>query len=357
MSEIKTVVVTGGAGFIGSALVRHLIGHSSYRVVNIDALTYAGNLASLTSVEGSNRYRFDHADICDTAAMRRIIGEARPAAVVHLAAESHVDRSIEGPGQFVQTNVVGTVSMLSAATDYWRTLEGDERAAFRFHHVSTDEVFGALGDEGFFDEATAYDPRSPYSASKAASDHFVRAWTHTYGLPVVLTNCSNNYGPYHFPEKLIPLVIIKAVSGEPLPVYGTGSNVRDWLYVEDHVRALQAVFERGAVGESYMIGGRSERTNLQVVHHICDILDAVQPRSDGRSYREQITYVADRPGHDFRYAIDASKLQRELGWQPQESFESGMRKTVDWYLANREWWEAIRSGAYRGERLGLVAAG
>ncbi len=352
-----TVVVTGGAGFIGSALVRHLIANSDYHVVNIDALTYAGNLGSLDQVSHSNRYRFEHADICDTAAMRRIITDAQPTAIVHLAAESHVDRSIDQPGHFVQTNVIGTVSMLTAATDYWRSLGDEDRQSFRFHHVSTDEVFGALDETGFFTETTAYDPRSPYSASKAASDHFVRAWFHTYGLPVVLTNCSNNYGPFHFPEKLIPLVIIKAISGEPLPIYGTGGNVRDWLYVDDHVRALQAVFERGTTGESYMIGGHSERSNLQVVHSICDILDAVHPRSDAISYRAQITHVADRPGHDFRYAIDFTKLQTDLGWQPQEDFTRGLEKTVAWYLANRQWWEAILSGAYQGERLGLASTG
>lgn len=350
------ILVTGGAGFIGSALVRHLIANSDHHVLNLDALTYAGNLSSLASVKDSNRYRFERVDICDRARVADIVAGYQPDVITHLAAESHVDRSIDGPAAFIQTNLVGTFSMLSAALDYWRGLSPEAQQAFRFHHISTDEVFGALGSDGFFTEETAYDPRSPYSASKAGSDHLVSAWHHTYGLPVVITNCSNNYGPFHFPEKLIPLVIIKCLAGEPLPVYGKGDNVRDWLFVDDHVRALQAVFERGNVGESYMVGGRSERTNLAVVHTICDTLDRVRPREDGKSYREQITFVADRPGHDFRYAIDASKLERELGWTPQENFESGMEKTIRWYLDNEAWWRAIQSGAYRGERLGLKVA-
>jgi dTDP-glucose 4,6-dehydratase len=354
MTIPKKILVTGGAGFIGSALVRHLIGNSDYYVFNVDALTYAGNLSSLASVAHSNRYRFEQIDICDTARMTALIADFAPDVVTHLAAESHVDRSIDGPAAFIQTNLFGTFSMLSATLDYWRTLDAAGQAAFRFHHISTDEVFGALGDEGYFTETTAYDPRSPYSASKAGSDHLVRAWHHTYGLPIVLTNCSNNYGPYHFPEKLIPLMIIKCLDGAPLPVYGTGANIRDWLYVDDHVRALQAVFERGKVGESYMIGGRAERTNLSIVHIICDQLDVIRPRTDGKSYREQITYVADRPGHDFRYAIDATKLERDLGWAPLESFESGIAKTIRWYLANESWWRDILSGAYAGERLGLT---
>ena len=352
----KRILVTGGAGFIGSALVRHLIAESDHHILNVDALTYAGNLSSLAQVEGSNRYRFAQADICDTARMAALLDEFQPNIVTHLAAESHVDRSIDGPAAFIETNLVGTFSMLRATLDYWRTLPTEVQAAFRFHHISTDEVFGALGDDGFFTEATAYDPRSPYSASKAGSDHLVRAWHHTYGLPIVLTNCSNNYGPYHFPEKLIPLMIIKCLAGEALPVYGTGANVRDWLYVDDHVRALRAVFERGTVGDSYMVGGNAERTNLQVVHVICDTLDRVRPRADGASYRDQISYVSDRPGHDFRYAIDAAKLERELGWKPQESFEAGIEKTIRWYLDNESWWRDILSGAYRGERLGLTTA-
>jgi dTDP-glucose 4,6-dehydratase len=353
MSKQKKILVTGGAGFIGSALVRHLINETEYTVLNVDALTYAGNLSSLESIETSPRYRFEQADICDAARVGALIAEFAPDIVTHLAAESHVDRSIDGPAAFIQTNLIGTFNMLAAALDYWRGLSVAAQSDFRFHHISTDEVFGALGDEGFFTEATAYDPRSPYSASKAGSDHLVSAWHHTYGLPVVITNCSNNYGPFHFPEKLIPLMIIKCLAGEALPVYGKGDNVRDWLYVEDHVRALQAVFEGGKVGESYMVGGRSERTNLAVVHVICDTLDAMRPRADGKSYREQINFVSDRPGHDFRYAIDASKLEHELGWKPQESFESGMAKTIAWYLENEDWWRAIQSGAYRGERLGL----
>jgi len=350
------ILVTGGAGFIGSALVRHLIGETAHEVLNVDALTYAGNLASLAGVEGHARYRFVRADICDGKAMARLLAEFRPEIVTHLAAESHVDRSIDGPAAFVQTNLVGTFTLLAAVLDHWRGLDAAARAAFRFHHISTDEVFGALGTDGFFTEATAYDPRSPYSASKAGSDHLVRAWHHTYGLPVLVTNCSNNYGPCHFPEKLIPLMIIKCLAGEDLPVYGSGSNVRDWLYVDDHVRALTAVFERGRPGESYMIGGRSERTNLAVVETICDSLDRIRPRADGRSYRAQIRFVADRPGHDFRYAIDASKLQRELGWEPRESFESGIARTIGWYLDNESWWRPILAGSYAGERLGLKSA-
>jgi dTDP-glucose 4,6-dehydratase len=358
MSEAKPlrVLVTGGAGFIGSALVRHLIGETDHVVLNVDALTYAGNLSSLDSVVDSPRYSFAKADICDAAAMNRLIGAFRPDVITHLAAESHVDRSIDGPAAFIETNVVGTFTLLAAALDYWRNLDAQGQQSFRFHHISTDEVFGSLGDDGFFTEETPYDPRSPYSASKAGSDHLVRAWHHTYGLPILLTNCSNNYGPFHFPEKLIPLVIIKCLAGEKLPVYGKGLNVRDWLYVEDHVRALTRVFEAGTPGESYIIGGRSERTNIAVVTTICETLDRVRPRADGKSYVDQISYVADRPGHDHRYAIDPSRLDRELGWRAQESFESGIEKTIRWYLDNEGWWRAILSGAYSGERLGLKTA-
>ncbi len=353
---MSRILVTGGAGFIGSALVRHLIANTDHEVLNVDALTYAGNLSSLGPIADSNRYRFAKADICDRDAVAALIADFRPQVITHLAAESHVDRSIDGPADFIRTNLVGTFTILSAALDYWRGLKGVEKESFRFHHISTDEVFGALGDDGFFTEETPYDPRSPYSASKAGSDHLVSAWHHTYGLPVLITNCSNNYGPYHFPEKLIPLMIIKCLSGEGLPVYGKGANVRDWLYVDDHVRALAAVFETGTPGESYMVGGRSERTNLEVVETICDTLDRVRPRADGNSYRDQISFVADRPGHDFRYAIDASKLERELGWTPRESFESGIDKTIRWYLDNESWWRPILGGGYAGERLGLKTA-
>ncbi len=352
--KLHRIIVTGGAGFIGSALVRYLITETPHRVLNIDALTYAGNLSSLASTAHSDRYAFVRANVCDGLEMSRLVAEFQPDIITHLAAESHVDRSLDGPAAFIETNVVGTFTLLQAAHDYWKALPAGRREAFRFHHISTDEVFGALGDEGHFTEATAYDPRSPYSASKAGSDHLVRAWYHSFGLPVLITNCSNNYGPYHFPEKLIPLMIIKALAGEPLPVYGTGGNVRDWLYVDDHVRALVAVFERGCVGESYMVGGSSERTNLAVVHTLCDALDRLRPRADGASYRGQITFVADRPGHDFRYAIDASKLRDTLGWSPQESFESGIAKTISWYLDHESWWRDILSGAYRGERLGIA---
>lgn len=357
MSQPLNILVTGGAGFIGSALVRHLVQNTPHNVLNVDALTYAGNLQSLASVAESDRYDFVQANICDTAKITEILRSFKPDVVTHLAAESHVDRSIDGPAAFIETNLVGTFSMLSATLDYWRSRDSAPKESFRFHHISTDEVFGALGEDGFFTEETAYDPRSPYSASKAGSDHLVRAWHHTYGLPVLITNCSNNYGPFHFPEKLIPLMIIKCLAGENLPVYGAGDNVRDWLYVDDHVRALQAVFEKGKIGDSYMIGGRSERTNIAVVEAICDTLDRLSPKADGRSYRNQITFVSDRPGHDFRYAIDATKLENELGWKPKHSFEDGIGATVQWYLDNRTWWEDIMSGAYQGDRLGLQKTG
>ena len=335
------VLVTGGAGFIGSAVCRHLIGETDHSVVNLDKLTYAGSLSSLAAVANSGRYRFIQADICDARAVAEAFSAFRPQVVVHLAAESHVDRSIDGPAAFIQTNLVGTFTLLDQALHYWRGLPDAEKAGFRFHHVSTDEVFGSLGDEGAFNESTPYDPRSPYSASKAGSDHLVRAWGHTYGLPVLITNCSNNYGPFHFPEKLIPLTIIRALSGQTLPVYGDGANVRDWLFVEDHARALQAVFEQAAPGGTYAIGGGAERTNVEVVRVICANLDRVRPRGDGRSYAEQIAYVADRPGHDRRYAIDASKMQAELGWRPAVTFETGIEMTVSWYLENGDWWQAI----------------
>ena len=347
------ILVTGGAGFIGSAVCRYLVakGHS---VVNVDKLTYAGNLASLRSIENQPGYAFVQADICDGDTMLDIMRNHDVDAVMHLAAESHVDRSIDGPDVFVETNVVGTVKMLSAAMRHHETLDSARRDAFRFHHISTDEVYGDLPfDSGIFTEQTPYDPSSPYSASKAASDHFVRAWNHTYGLPTVVTNCSNNYGPFHFPEKLIPLVTLNALDGKTLPIYGKGENVRDWLFVEDHARALEAVVMTGQVGETYNIGGNSERTNLAVVETICDILDREKPRADGRSYREQIAFVTDRPGHDRRYAIDATKIRDELGWSPKETFETGLTRTIRWYLDNEWWWKPLRdAGATtrRGER-------
>jgi dTDP-glucose 4,6-dehydratase len=354
-SEPRRILVTGGAGFIGSALVRHLIANSPHQVLNLDKLTYAGTLTSLRSVEQHPRYAFRQVDICDGEAVAKAFEDFQPDVVTHLAAESHVDRSIDGPCAFIQTNIVGTFTMLAAALLHWRGLDAARKALFRFHHISTDEVFGSLGDTGLFTEKTPYDPRSPYSASKAGSDHLVRAWHHTYGLPVLVTNCANNYGPYHFPEKLIPLMIIKALAGESLPVYGKGDNVRDWLYVEDHVRALQAVFERGMPGETYNIGGHNEVTNLTVVKTICGLLDAKRPRADGQSYRAQIGFVTDRPGHDHRYAIDAGKIGRELGWAPQESFATGLERTIQWYLDHEDWWRALQARSYGGQRLGLKA--
>jgi dTDP-glucose 4,6-dehydratase len=351
----KRILVTGGAGFIGSAVVRHIIRESDHRVLVVDKLTYAGNLDSLGPVSNDPRYAFMRADIADAPKMREAFESFQPDAVMHLAAESHVDRSIDGPGDFIQTNVVGTFTLLQAALGHWRSLPDPRREAFRFHHISTDEVFGSLGEEGEFCETTAYDPRSPYSASKASSDHLVRAWHHTYGLPVVVTNCSNNYGPYHFPEKLIPLIIINALEGLKLPVYGKGANIRDWLYVEDHARALLAAVTQGRVGHTYCIGANCERTNLQVVEAICALMDELAPSAKIGPRRALLSFVPDRPGHDLRYAIDAGKITGELQWKPRESFESGLRKTVEWYLTNRSWWERIRSGVYRGERLGVVA--
>ena len=350
----KTILVTGGAGFIGSALVRHLLSSTDYAVVNVDKLTYAGNLESLAPVLPSDRYRFEQVDICDAEAVSRVFAEHAPSAVMHLAAESHVDRSIDGSATFIQTNILGTYVLLEAARGHWSRLPEPERGSFRFLHISTDEVYGSLGESGFFTESTPYDPRSPYSASKASSDHLVSAWFHTYGLPVLLTNCSNNYGPVHFPEKLIPLVIQRALQGQPIPVYGDGGNVRDWLFVEDHVRALVAVLERGWVGEGYNVGGNNERTNLQVVHAICALLDELAPA--GQPHARLITFVQDRPGHDRRYAIDAGKISRELGWAPVETFESGLRRTVEWYLENQEWCEHVTSGSYQLDRLGLARA-
>ena len=348
-------LITGGAGFIGSAVVRHLIRETDHRVLVVDKLTYAGNLESLAPVSSDSRYTFVRADIVDGTKMKDIFSSFQPDVVMHLAAESHVDRSIDGPAAFMQTNIIGTYTLLEAALAYWRTLPSTKGADFRFHHVSTDEVFGSLGSSGCFTEATSYAPRSPYSASKAASDHLVRSWYHTYGLPVLITNCSNNYGPYHFPEKLIPLTIINGLEGTKLPVYGNGGNVRDWLYVEDHARALAAVACAGRIGQTYCIGGQSERTNLDVVKAICALLDELVPSKEIGSRYNLISFVADRPGHDLRYAIDFTRILSELEWQPQETFETGLRKTVEWYLGNRLWWQRIRERVYRGERLGALA--
>ncbi|WP_447893722.1 dTDP-glucose 4,6-dehydratase [Vreelandella sp. GE22] len=387
--KTKTFLITGGAGFIGSAVIRELIQSSAHHVVNVDKLTYAGNLESLEHISNSERYTFEQADICDAPTMQRLFETHQPDVVMHLAAESHVDRSIDGPAEFVQTNVVGTTVLLEAARSYWSTLEGERREDFRFHHISTDEVYGDLAEPGskgeeitgtsstshhsLFTEQTPYAPSSPYSASKASSDHMVRAWQRTFGLPTLITNCSNNYGPYHFPEKLIPLIILNALAGKPLPVYGDGQQVRDWLYVEDHARALIKVATEGQVGETYNIGGHNEQTNLHVVETICEILDEFIPskklgvrseenspapsqaqRSPLTTYKELITFVTDRPGHDLRYAIDASKIERELGWVPQETFETGLRKTVQWYLDNETWWKRVQDGSYQGERLGSL---
>ena len=353
VSMSKRFLVTGGAGFIGSAVVRRLVEKSKHEVLVLDKLTYAGNLESLVTVAGNKRYRFEQVDIVDTAALRRVFEEYSPDVVMHLAAESHVDRSIDGPAEFIQTNIVGTFSLLEIALAHWRALSSSRKADFRFHHISTDEVFGSLGATGYFCEETAYRPTSPYSASKAASDHLVRAWHHTYGLPMLVTNCSNNYGPFHFPEKLIPLTIINALEGKPLPVYGTGENVRDWLHVDDHAEALLLVAEQGAVGNSYNIGGHNEFTNIDVVRAICRLVDELAPDPLIGSRERLICFVSDRPGHDARYAIDAAKVDRELAWKPRHTFESGLRDTVRWYLDNRPWWERVRSGVYRGERLGI----
>ncbi|CAN5806524.1 dTDP-glucose 4,6-dehydratase [soil metagenome] len=347
------ILVTGGAGFIGSALVRQLLRETDAEVVNVDKLTYAGNLDSLAEVAESPRHHFERVDICDAEEVRRVFEEHRPSAVIHLAAESHVDRSIDGPAEFIGTNVLGTFTLLEAALTLWRDCQGEDKARFRFLHVSTDEVFGSLGPDGLFTETTPYQPNSPYSASKAASDHLVRAWHHTYGLPTLITNCSNNYGPYQFPEKLIPVVILNALAGKPLPIYGKGDNVRDWLFVDDHARALRLVLAKGTPGETYNVGGHNEKTNLEVVRTLCALLDELSEDSPCRPHDSLITYVTDRPGHDRRYAIDASKIGRDLGWKPQETFETGLRKTVSWYLDNREWCERVSSGAYR-DRLGLT---
>ena len=347
------VLITGGAGFIGSAVARRFIAEGIDDVLVFDKLTYAGNLDSLAPIASNPRYRFVRGDICDQAAVRHAFAEFRPDVVMHLAAESHVDRSIDGPAAFIETNVVGTFVMLDAALAYWRSLDRQAADNFRFMHISTDEVFGSLGETGLFDEDTPYAPNSPYSASKAGSDHLVRAWRETYGLPTIVTNCSNNYGPYHFPEKLIPLTILNALEGKPLPVYGRGENVRDWLFVDDHAAALMLVAHKGLVGQSYNVGGRNEKKNIEVVETICAILDELRPRP-AAPHRDLITFVVDRPGHDLRYAIDCSKIERELGWRPNETFETGLRKTVLWYLENRAWWQAIRDGKYRGERLGAL---
>ncbi|HHJ35501.1 MAG TPA: dTDP-glucose 4,6-dehydratase [Gammaproteobacteria bacterium] len=346
------VIVTGGAGFIGSAVIRQYVNDTGHEVVNLDALTYAGNLESLTDIEQNARYIFEHVNICDIKALERVFEQHQPDAIMHLAAESHVDRSIDGPAEFIQTNIVGTYNLLDVAKKYWDGLSGEKKALFRFHHVSTDEVYGDLGKTGYFTEETAYEPSSPYSASKASSDHLVRAWHRTYGFPVVITNCSNNYGGYQFPEKLIPLVILNALEGRPLPVYGKGDQIRDWLHVDDHARALRLVLETGKNGETYNIGGHNEKTNLEVVKTICNLLDKLVPDSPHIPHDSLISYVTDRPGHDLRYAIDADKIAAELGWIPEETFESGLEKTIHWYLENAQWCQHVQDGSYQRERLG-----
>lgn len=357
--RVKTILVTGGAGFIGSAVIRHIVANTDYSVVNLDKLTYAGNLSSVADAARSDRYRFIQADICDFEALSALFAEVKPDAVMHLAAESHVDRSIDGPGEFIQTNLVGTYTLLETTRQYWSGLGDDQKQAFRFHHISTDEVYGDLdGSDDLFTEQTSYDPSSPYSASKAGSDHLVRAWQRTYGLPVLVTNCSNNYGPYHFPEKLIPHIILNALAAKPLPVYGDGCQIRDWLYVDDHACALVKVLAEGEVGETYNIGGHNEKKNIDVVKTICGILEELVPANPqslaagGRGFEALIEFVKDRPGHDLRYAIDASKIQRDLGWVPEESFDSGIAKTVAWYLENQSWWQSVLDGSYQLERLG-----
>ncbi len=350
--KMQTIIVTGGAGFIGSNFIHTALQNTGANIINLDKLTYAGNLDSLKDIEKNPRYTFIQGDICDQDLVEKVFSKNQPAAIVHFAAESHVDRSIDGPAAFIETNIHGTFVLLEAARKYWRNLADDSKGKFRFLHVSTDEVYGTLGETGYFTEETPYAPNSPYSASKASSDHLVRAYYHTYGLPVLITNCSNNYGPYQFPEKLIPLMILNALEGKALPVYGAGQNVRDWLYVEDHCQAILTVLAEGLPGKKYNIGGHNEKTNISIVHTLCDILDEKRPRKDGKSYREQIAFVKDRPGHDLRYAIDAAKIQQELGWVPSETFASGIVKTVNWYLNNSEWCQRVTDGSYRRERLG-----
>ena len=359
---MKTILVTGGAGFIGSAVIRHLINDTAHKVINVDKLTYAGNLESLKGISSDTRYQFEQVDICDGNEIQRVLNQHQPDIIMHLAAESHVDRSIDGPGEFIQTNIVGTYTLLDQARAYWSELDANKKAGFRFHHISTDEVYGDLPhpeesddkDLPLFTETTAYAPSSPYSASKASSDHLVRAWQRTYGFPTILTNCSNNYGPYHFPEKLVPLIILNAIEGKPLPVYGKGNQIRDWLYVEDHARALVLVATKGKIAETYNIGGHNEKQNIEVVNTICELLDELVPNRPAgiKKYNDLITFVQDRAGHDLRYAIDASKIDQELGWKPEESFESGLRKTVQWYLANHQWCAHVQDGSYQRERLG-----